>query len=199
MGPPTLQDVRQVAAGFGEQVVALARAAHHVHHGHDVDGRQRYVGHRPHPRPHRRGGRPRSLRQPVDGFGTVRPDRRVPPTLAQLGRREQLRALGRARLVGDLAGRRVGGPLPRRVPLLFVLCGEDGQPALNLLAAGRLPAAETLVEPCDLHDRPASPRAAPTPTRAGRAPPLWKSAIRGPSGRAGWHHQIWPPVAAHVL
>ncbi|MFD9122923.1 hypothetical protein [Streptomyces bottropensis] len=39
-----------VAVGFGEQVVALERAAHH--HGDDVDGRQHYVDHRPHPRPH---------------------------------------------------------------------------------------------------------------------------------------------------
>ncbi|KUH38271.1 hypothetical protein ATE80_13905 [Streptomyces kanasensis] len=72
---PAAQDVGEVTAGFGKQVVALERAAHHVHHSGDVDGRQRYVDHRPHPRPHRRGRRPRPLGEPVDGAGTERPDR----------------------------------------------------------------------------------------------------------------------------
>lgn len=36
----TARNVREVATGFGEQVMALEAAAHHVHHGHDADGRQ---------------------------------------------------------------------------------------------------------------------------------------------------------------
>ncbi|MFH9677370.1 hypothetical protein ACH4L5_34560 [Streptomyces sp. NPDC017405] len=51
---PAAQDIGEVAAGFGEQVVACEGAARHVHHGDDIDGRQRDVDHRPHPRPHRR-------------------------------------------------------------------------------------------------------------------------------------------------
>ncbi|MDQ0798244.1 hypothetical protein QFZ58_006732 [Streptomyces sp. B1I3] len=113
---PAAQDVGEVAAGFGEQMVSLERTAHHIHHG---DGRQDDVDHRPHPRPHRRGRRPRPLCQPVDDVSAEGPDRWGAPPLAQLGQRQQLGALGRARPVGGLAAQRVGRPAPRpsRSPL----------------------------------------------------------------------------------
>ncbi|MGW7052974.1 hypothetical protein [Streptomyces sp. NPDC054887] len=69
------QDVGEIAARFGEQVVALEAATHHVHHGDDVDGRQDDVDHRPHPRPYRRGRHPRPLCELVDDVGAVGPDR----------------------------------------------------------------------------------------------------------------------------
>jgi hypothetical protein len=143
---PAAQDVGEVAAGFGEQVVACEGAAHHIHH--DVDGGQRDVDHRPHPRPHRRGSRPRPLSEPVDGAGAERPDRGVPPSRPQLSQGQQLRAFGRECLVGGLACQCVGGPLPRRVPLPFLVpAGQDGHCVLDLLASGRLPANQPLWAP----------------------------------------------------
>ncbi|MFJ9552038.1 hypothetical protein [Streptomyces erythrochromogenes] len=63
------QDVGEVAAGFSEEVVVHERAAHHEHHGGDVDGRQGDVDDRTHPRPDRFGGGSGPLGEPVDGAG----------------------------------------------------------------------------------------------------------------------------------
>ncbi|MGW1710529.1 hypothetical protein ACWCP8_34860 [Streptomyces sp. NPDC002206] len=153
------QDVGEVAAGFGEQVPALERAAHHVHHGDSVDGGQGDVDNRPRPRPHRCGCRPRPLCQLVDGAGAERPDRRLPSAVAQFGQRSRRLALRRARPVCGLLVQRVGGPLPRRVPLPLLVVGhEDGQLVGDLLTAGGLPADQPLVDARDLHDRPPAGR-----------------------------------------
>lgn len=115
MRPPS-QGISEVAAGFGEQVVACEGAAHYVRHGDGGDACQEDVDHRPHTGPHRSGCRPRPHGACWETTSTPRTPGSPMPSTPSRSSVSDLAAVGFGRRVPIQRAPRSRGftPIPKR-------------------------------------------------------------------------------------